>query len=617
MNAPSDRYSKAFDWIMSDESPEVTDATVHEVMPQIAAELRNRFNLALSETVELLGIVADCEALPTSTEIEQIARRVYSADPAASAVRLGKRYKSELEDDGCPISPNTDLAMAFLYGLDSHGRHDLVAIDPDLPNGAPGKIECATFLPTDREKMRGWIEARQGKKNLYASVNRSRDDAPHNVRLNQKDIAYIRAIPADIDVPKIKGGDPSGLNFRAARARLLGEVAPKLGGNPICPPSLAVDSGGGLQLWWVLRPAVLATAENIELVRGIGRTINERLKSEFPDFNFDTVTDPARIMRLPGTINIPDAGKRSQGRSPTPATVLVEHSAPTDYTIDQLKDWASPSHKTKANSSGTGKLPPIDMDLVHSVDDYKELPEELRARFEAICTENEVLRDLWDGIPPPWQRDESGSGFANALAWLLKSTGKFAPTEYGRLLWVWGRASVPEKMDARYIARTWARATPRVNTSSWPEPIDCSSEATDSTWDEPTDFWAGKSEPADLPLGVLPEVVERFTVDRGRRLGVELGALAACLITTLASAIAATNTLQMRQKDPHWTVKPILWTAIIGDSGTNKSATLDAAMRPVEALEALWRKEYIKEKRLYEEQERANKMATSGAGLRQ
>src|SRR5262249_16342460 len=147
------------------------------------------------------------------------------------------------------MNANTDLAMGFLEGLDPRGRHDLVAIDPDLPNGAAGKIECATFLPKEREKMRTWIDARQGKKNLYESVNRARDDATHNVRLSQKEIGYIRAIVADVDVPKIKGGDPNGQHFQALRVRLLEGVAPKLVAElTSCPPSLTVDSGGGIQL---------------------------------------------------------------------------------------------------------------------------------------------------------------------------------------------------------------------------------------------------------------------------------------------------------------------------------------------------------------------------------
>src|SRR5262249_42321855 len=157
-----------------------------------------------------------------------------------------------------------------------------------------------------------------------------------------------------------------------------------------------------------------------------------------------------------------------------------------------------------------------------------------------------------------------------------------------------------------------------VNTASGFEAIDRSPSASDAAWDEPTDLWTEKSDPADLSGGVLPEIVERFALDRGRRLGVEPGAPAACLINTLASAISASNTLQMRQKDPHWTVKPILWTAIIGDSGSNKSATLDAAMIPLEEVEALWRREYAIAKHLYDEQENAKKVAINnepvGAG---
>ena len=410
-------------------------------------------------------------------------------------------------------------------------------------------------------------------------------------------------------MPKIKDGDPSGQHFRSGRAKLLKEVVPKIAADPVCPPSCAVDSGGGTQLWWLLDDPIPATPENVELVKGIGRTINERISAEFPDFKVDMVADPARIMRLPGTINIPDAGKRAQGRSPGPATVLMEHCSPNTYSLEQLRRWAPPSDNSRSQKSTSGPLPKIDMDLVQSATDYKELPEELRTRFEVVCAENDELQDLWDGKPASWQKDETGSGFANALAWLLKGTGEFTPTEFGRLLWVWGRASVPEKIDARYIGRAWHRATPRLNTSSGFEAISCSAEAPNLTWDEPTDLWAGKSEPANLPPGVVPEIVERFAFDRGRRLGVEPGAPAACVINVLASAISAANTLQMRQKDPHWTVKPILWTAIIADSGSNKSATLDGAMSPLEALEAFWRREYVTAKHLYDEQERAKAIA--------
>ena len=98
--------------------------------------------------------------------------------------------------------------------------------------------------------------------------------------------------------------------------------------------------------------------------------------------------------------------------------------------------------------------------------------------------------------------------------------------------------------------------------------------------------------PAALPADVLPDVVEQVARDRGRRLGVDAGAPAAALVTVLGSLVPAGNRLQMRQLDTEWTVKPIQWTAIIGPPGSNKSATINAAMGPVQKLEGEWRKSF-------------------------
>jgi hypothetical protein len=81
---------------------------------------------------------------------------------------------------------------------------------------------------------------------------------------------------------------------------------------------------------------------------------------------------------------------------------------------------------------------------------------------------------------------------------------------------------------------------------------------------EPNAIFVDHLKPADLPAGVLPDLVEQFARDRARRLGVDAGAPAAALVTALGSLVPAGNRLQMRQLDTEWTVKPILWTAIIG-----------------------------------------------------
>jgi hypothetical protein len=113
-----------------------------------------------------------------------------------------------------------------------------------------------------------------------------------------------------------------------------------------------------------------------------------------------------------------------------------------------------------------------------------------------------------------------------------------------------------------------------------------------SGWNEPTDLWVENSKPASLPSYVLPDLVGKTARDRGLRLGVEAGAPAAALVTVLGSLVPAGNRLQMRQRDPDWTVKPIQWTAIIGQPGSNKSATIGYAVSAVQKLESEWRKSF-------------------------
>jgi hypothetical protein len=301
-----------------------------------------------------------------------------AAMPAADAVKVRGAPGSQDEPIEASAAvatfesdpfPNTDEALAFLAQLDPAGRHDLVAIDPDLPDGHRDKIKCATFLPGDHEKMQMWIEAQQGKKNLYTSVNRAKDEAPHNRRLNHKkrnEIGWLRAITPDIDTKKIPDGDASGENFRREANRLLQEVAPSLSSSQ-CPPTVLVYSGGGLQPWFVLETPLPATSENVALVEGIGRTLKNR-------YGGDSVFDAARIMRLPGTINIPDARKQAQGRRPALATILIEHSTPRKYVIEELETWAPPTPEssrssalaTSKNPKSSGSIPVVNIDMRQS-----------------------------------------------------------------------------------------------------------------------------------------------------------------------------------------------------------------------------------------------------------
>jgi hypothetical protein len=489
--------------------------------------------------------------------------------------------------------PNTDLAIAFLNGLDPKGRHHLTAI-------WQGDITTASFDAGERERMRRWIDARQGKANLYYSVNAAKSDARRDNKLRKDEIGSIRALAIDVDPTKVKGGDSSGEHFRRERERLLA-VAAGAANDPQCPPTLTVDSGGGIQMIWHLEPAVPADG-NIERAEGIARTIGAR-------FGGDNTWNIDRIMRLAGTVNVPTPDKAAQGRKPATATVLVEYSKGKPFTIEQLEEWAPPTPMMErgrgANEKATqatvdAGYPYVDMKLLEAVKTYDDLPRDLRERFEARSAADRVLQNLWEGKRAPMQRDETGSGYALALAGSLKAAGNFTPLDFGMLLKVWPDGPDTSKLDQRYIGRTWLRAPiqpTQIDTTAGFEAMGDGKPTFEVPWDEPANLWAETSKPAELPHGVVPPIVERLARDKGRRLGVEPGAIAAGLITALGSLVPARNKLQMRQFDPGWTVRPVLWANIIGDPGTNKSATLGYAMEPVAHVEKGWRAEYASAQR--------------------
>jgi hypothetical protein len=500
-------------------------------------------------------------------------------------------------------TPNTDMAMGFLEGLDKYGRHDLVAINPYLPGG---DVECATFLPCQRTEMRAWIDGRQGKCNLYTSVNRARDAAPKNERLHGDDkkknqlstIGYLRAIVVDIDPAKIKDGDASGENFRAERARLQ-NVAQQIANDPICPPMMMVDSGGGLQAWWQLQAMAAATPENVALYKGIGRTLAKK-------YGGDSVFSEAQIMRVPGTLNVLSPDKKKQGRAPALSTILFEQSSNKMHTLEKLADWVPPTPEHAKSENGPKSA--INMEAVIA-DTYADLSAELRVKFEAYRAEYPAVDALWNGTPLPRQSDESPSGMVFALAGVLRGHGDFTITDFAQLVAVWEHQSKNHAHEfERYVLNAWNNNRTKIGSirnhgfdaieigeSKAPAPARSNTQpsGTQKTeWDEPADLWTDRAEVVDLPEGVVPAIIERAARDRGRRLGVEAGALAAGIVTTLGSLIHAGNRMQPRQHDTKWTVRPITWTALIGDSGTNKSATLGYGVEPAKALQTKWSRDY-------------------------
>ena len=191
----------------------------------------------------------------------------------------------------------------FLYSSDSTGQEI----------GFP----VARFMPNRVEAMRAWIEARQGRYNLYYSPN---NPLPIITKHPTKaEIVYLNFIHLDLDLPKNSAYSPP---TEANLKRLLDRVE-----SLVPRPHLLVFSGGGYQALWRLDQPLPAMGY-AERVEAVNQAI-ERAVSGDHCWNIN------RVLRLPGTINTPDAKKLSKNPGRIPAlSYIVRADWETRWSFD-------------------------------------------------------------------------------------------------------------------------------------------------------------------------------------------------------------------------------------------------------------------------------------------
>lgn len=221
---------------------------------------------------------------------------------------------------------NTDEAIDFLDQMfPNHLRH-LVAID------LKGRVEASTFNVGEIDQMRDWIEGRQGEANLYFHVNNLYPKIL-NKKATKSDIATASFVHVDID--DVDAGER------------LRKFSP--------PPSAIVFSGGGYHGYWKL-----AEAEGeISRVEAINKMVADATGGDHCH-NID------RIMRLPGTVNLPNAKKQAQGRKPALAHVVQVDWSLT-YSLDDFPQGSGPEPAgPKEALSQNVPLTAVDLDALPS-----------------------------------------------------------------------------------------------------------------------------------------------------------------------------------------------------------------------------------------------------------
>jgi hypothetical protein len=192
------------------------------------------------------------------------------------------------------------MARDFLMGWYGEAPRQIVSIKPD------GPIFSKCLWPQQPADEAQWIrEQVKSGRNCYFHVNQP--GWALDKRAEKKDVRTVRAFHVDVDPSP--GEEPGACKERAVA--LFRAFAP--------PASVVVDSGGGLQGFWLLdEPVTLdGTPEKWEAVERFNIAIQVA-------FGADSCFNVDRIMRLPGTINFPNKKKVAKGRAVAPAFVLPE-----------------------------------------------------------------------------------------------------------------------------------------------------------------------------------------------------------------------------------------------------------------------------------------------------
>lgn len=103
-----------------------------------------------------------------------------------------------------------------------------------------------------------------------------------------------------------------------------------------------------------------------------------------------------------------------------------------------------------------------------------------------------------------------------------------------------------------------------------------------------------------FPVDALPEPVALFVRKAATAIGCDPCYIALPLLSALAAAIGNTRRIELK---PGWSEPAVIWTAIVGDSGTMKSPAMELALKPVRERQRKAMIEYAEADRQYRDEQ--------------
>lgn len=231
-------------------------------------------------------------------------------------------------------------SISFLKKFRPGGPWTLTFIVPD------GKVTTTTYFEDTLDLMGTALKNARGYQNVYFQVN-SAGEKNLTKKAKKEDIVRAEWLHVDVD-PQTT--DPK--LFDAERKNILKTLQET---NPT--PSLIIDSGGGYQAFWQLDAPSTPDGKDWTDFESYNRWLEGELGGDHCH-NID------RIMRLPGTVNIPNAKKRSKGREERD-TAVVQWDEKLRYDLSNFQkapkiDGGTRADGGRATVNLSGNLPRLD-----------------------------------------------------------------------------------------------------------------------------------------------------------------------------------------------------------------------------------------------------------------
>lgn len=193
------------------------------------------------------------------------------------------------------------------------------------------KSKCSHWFENVEE-----IDAKNYDSDVYFGVGTSPEDFGPRKRCPAAKITGIGALWLDIDIagPAHKKGNLPATEAEATK--LLADTFKDL------EPSYIIDSGHGLQAYWLLDSWCEITEANRSEVQALSIDFNALWRAHCADagYDADSVCDLARVMRLPGSKN---------HKIPSNVKPVVELKvSEIRYSFAQFRQWTTEHYKTPA-----------------------------------------------------------------------------------------------------------------------------------------------------------------------------------------------------------------------------------------------------------------------------